>query len=259
MHQHLYRIVNTLHENEPDTPTDTTDTATKDTTDTATKPKLFTQTEVNALLADNKRSLRKQVDELNGLVEELKGKGTNHDDLNEKINQLQSALSTKEELAEREKKKLQKEKEEQVTQLTKQLESLNQMYTSETLTRAITDAAVANKAYAPEQIVALLRTSARLEDELGEDDKPTGRRVPKVKITVPGDDGKDKELDLTIPEAVKVMRDTRERYGNLFNADDEGGLGMFGFGRGGREPDALAVAKTKDLQKYREYKKKHGI
>jgi len=213
---------------------------------------------VNSLLADNKRNLRKQVDDLTAMIDKLKSSNHGTEELQEKIQQLQTNLSTKEEIAEREKKKIQKESESKITELTAKLETITKDYTSETLIRAITDAAVTNKAYAPEQIVGLLRGNARIEEELGDDDKPTGRRIPKVRITVPDEDGKNKELDLTVSEAVKVMRETPAKYANLFMQEGEGGLGMQGFGRGGREPDLFQAAKTGDLAKYRELKKKKG-
>jgi len=191
--------------------------------------KTFTQDEVNAIMAKNRRNLQTKVTELEGQLSEAKSGSLTAEEkitLQKRVKELSDSLKTKEELAKQNEEAIKAENEKKISDLQNQLESLQNRYTGETIQRTITDAAVASDAFSPEQIVAILRPNTTLTDELDKDGNPTGNLVSRVKITGKDQDGKDTELDLKVNEAVEVMKKMPEKYGNLFKSNVKGGLGM---------------------------------
>jgi uncharacterized protein (UPF0128 family) len=89
----------------------------------------------------------------------------------------------------------------------------------------LTDAAVANNAFNPEQVVAILRPKTEVVADIDDDGKETGR----YKALVTFDTKDDKEESITVIEdpakIVKRMQD-EERYMNLFKSDKTAGLNM---------------------------------
>lgn len=196
------------------------------------KPKMFTQEEVNKFLATNRRNLQTKVTELETQLAESQASGVSSEErekLMGRVRELSDSLKTKEELARQEASRIKTESEKKISDLQNQFNALHERYTNETIQRAIMDAAIVNEAFAPDQIVAILRPNTSLIEELDGEGNPTGNLVPKVKITGRDKEGKDKQLDLSVIEAVKVMKEIPERYGNLFKSTATGG---FGFGTG---------------------------
>jgi hypothetical protein len=70
-------------------------------------------------------------------------------------------------------------------------------------------------------------------------------------------EGKEIELNLTVNEAVKRMKQI-ERYGNLFEGDKKGGTGGSGSSGGGTgKSDMAKLAADTDQAGYREARKKN--
>lgn len=217
--------------------------------------KLFTQDEVNKIMADNKRALQARNEALIKELETLK-KGGNLSaeqkvQLEGRIETLQNELLTKEELSKKENEKLKKESQKALEAATKERDEWRNRFTTATIQRTITDAAVENKAINPRQIVAILQQKANLAPVTDAEGNPTGELVPKVKFETNDKDGKPVTIDITIPEAVKQMKDMDE-YLNLFQGEGTSGLGA-GSKSSGKVADAKSLAK--DPQKYREARK----
>ena len=96
-----------------------------------------------------------------------------------------------------------------------------------TIHRDITDAAVANKAYVPGQLVAMLQSQVRLAEVLDDAGKPTGKYESRITYTETDKAGKTVNLDLTVPEAIAKMKGD-DRYFNLFDSGQRSGAGMRG-------------------------------
>ena len=197
-------------------------------TSNSTKPKMFTQEQVNNLMASNRRGLQLKVSELEGTISELKAGSLTAEEsvkLNTRVKELSDQLLTKDELAKQEAERIKNESAKQITDLTNQFNALQERYTKETIGRAITDAAVINEAFSPPQIVALLSPTTSLTEELDKDGKATGNLIPRTKLSGLDGEGNPVILDLPVAEAVTKMKDLPQQYGNLFKANVTGGLG----------------------------------
>jgi len=219
------------------------------------------QQELNVLMADNRRNLTKQNSELVKELESLKRNSMltqeERDNLQSRISQLEEQYMTKEELAKREITKKQKEYEQEIETIKKQQETWQQLYTTETIDRALQDAAINNKAERPWQIVDMLRAKTQLSEDLDESGRPTGRYVPVIKFNDVTEDGKPVVLELSPDAALKRMRELPDQFGNLFQGTKTGGLGESnnGLGTGTRQPALQEI--MDDPAKYAEWRKKN--
>lgn len=230
--------------------------ATKAAEEAARAGKTFSQEEMNKILADDRRKhqgqTRQALEELESLKAKAELTAQEREDLETRISSMRSEIMTKEELAKKAKDKTDNAHKDEVTTVTKDRDHWKGKYTESTIQRTITDAAVANDAHVPEQIVAILRPNTQLVEALDAEGKPTGELIPKVKFSDTDKDGKPVTLDLTIPEAVKRMREI-EKYLNLFKGEGVGGIGSLSR-PGGKDADLKTLAK--DPKAYREARKK---
>ena len=220
------------------------------------EPRTFTQEEVNKFLADDRRKHKTQNEKLIGQLEELKtSQGLSvaeKSSLEQRIEELQSANMTKEELAKKEKDKLTKGYRKDLESLTSERDNWKVRYTNSTIQRAIIDSAVSNEAFSPNQLVAILQSNTRLVEDLGDDGKPNGNFITKVKFNDIDKDGNPIVLDISVNDAVKRMKEIPEQYGNLFKSGASGGLGL--------RTESQQSSDTPDFTnsaQYREWRKKN--
>lgn len=218
--------------------------------------KSFTQDEVNQILAKEKRKeqerTKKALSELEAIRSRAKLTAQERDELDGRIEQMRNELLTKEELAKKERDRLRKDHEQTVKSLSEERDSWRTRYESSTITRAITDAAAANNAYAPSQVVAILGSGTRMVEVLDSDGNPTGEFEPRVRFHDTDKEGKPVTLELKPAEAVKRMKEM-DQYLNLFKVEGASGTGLQNHARG-RKQDIRELAK--DPVAYREAKKK---
>jgi len=217
--------------------------------------KAITQEQLNKIIAAEKRKYQTQnqkaLDELNALKAKSKLTNQEREELEQRIETLQQANMTKEELAKKELKKKQKKYEQDIADLTSSRDEWQRKYTDSNIVRTITDVAVAKEALVPSQLVAILRPNTRLVEGLDEDGKPNGILTPTVKFNDVDDEGKNITLDLTVDETIKRMRELPD-YQNLFKGEGVGGLGKFSKGKGGKvdlatlAKDPVAYRKAKE-------------
>lgn len=253
----------TENNNDP-TPVDTTEEEAADAqvettkADETKKPveKKFSQDDLNRFLAEERRKLEKQNQQVIKQLENLKKNSEltskQKEELESRIEQLQNPFLTKEELAKKEQEKLAKQYTQEKESLANELGTWKTRYADETVKRSIMDAAVANEAYNPDQIVEILRTKTTLTEDADEDGKLQGSFTPKVKFKSSDKEGKTITLDLTVPEAIKHMKDTPEKWGNLFKSGVSGGIGATTKPGGKR-----GIPDFKDPVAYREWRKKN--
>lgn len=213
---------------------------------------------VNSLLAEEKRKAQGTAEQLITQLETQKNLATTsqaeREALETRIESLRSEFTTKEELQRKDNEKKLKEEKAAREKAERESQSWKEKFYEDRIRTAIVGAAVEFKAYDPEQIYAILRPKARLIDALGDDNKPNGEFIARVKMEGKGQDGPT-QLDLTVTEAVKVMNEMPEKFGNLFNSGGVGGLG--GLPSGNRNRGGLGGEPT-DPEAYMEYRKKKG-
>jgi len=222
--------------------------------------KKFTQTNVNTFIAEEKRKNQLRERKILGELQELKRSASLTADekitLEKRIEELQTQHMTAEEKARRAGEAAEKKIAEQVENLTKERDNWQVKHADLVIDTAIIRASSEgeNKAFFHEQINAILKPKTKLVETLDDDGKPTGKFEPKVAFP-----DRDKEeqpiiLELTVPEAVKRMKEL-EQYGNLFDGGKKGGLGGAGNQSKGGKMDLAKIARE-DPARYREERKK---
>jgi hypothetical protein len=219
----------------------------------------LTQDELNKMMADNKRKLTKQneelVTQLKKLRDETRMSEENRADLETRIEQLQEQYMSKEELARREAEKASKRHKQEVENLTGERDSWRGRYTIATIQRSLTDAAVTGEAIRPEQIVSILGNSTHLGEVLDATGQPTGEYKTLVRFKDVNDSGERVTLELSPEDAIKRMKELPDLYGNLFKGAANSGMG--GAGSQGSETTASMKDILSDPVKYREWRKKN--
>ena len=217
------------------------------------------QREINRILAAEKKKHQKlvqqAVDEANALRSKAKLTATERSELDNRLEQIQNEMRTKEEQAKRAAQKLKERHQTEMQSLTADRDTWRQRFTESTIERSLTDAAAGANAFSPRQIVAILGPNTSLVDKLDEEGKPTGIMEPKVRFHTKNKEGKPVTLDLSPIDAVKRMKD-EEEYLNLFRGEGTGGVGLRSQ-PGGKKPDVAQLAK--DPAAYREARKKGQV
>lgn len=198
--------------------------------------KTFTQQELENVVAQERKKFelttRKTIQELENLKKQSGTSEAAKASLEQRITELNETLMTKEELARKEKERLTNEYQHKLKTTEDDRLLWENRYKTSTAQREILDAAVKNQAFDPEQIEAFLSPKARVVEVMDDAGNPTGNFTTKVKINTTGKDGKPVTLDVSVEEAVKNMRETPDRFGNLFKDLSSGGTG----GTGGNGP-----------------------
>lgn len=221
--------------------------------------KSFTQDEVNKIIATERKKheerTKKSVADLETLKKSKSLTDAEKATLQSKIDELQTSLMTKEELAKKEQSKLLNQHKKEVESISGERDTWRDRFTTNEILRTISDAAHANKAFNPNQIIAILRPITTLKEVTTEDGSPTGVFEPRVKYPDTDKEGKKVTLDLTVPEAVKRMKEMTDVYGNLFTETAAGGLGM----SGGTAPKGPVDFKNMSIEQYLKQRESLGL
>lgn len=216
----------------------------------------FSQSDVDRFLAEDRRKTKAQTEKLITELEALKQNKNlsekQRNELSARIEELHTQVLTKDQLLEKERTKMQTEHRTELQKERDEKEAWKQRYTESSIVRNISDVAVTEGAYSPEQIVSLLQAQTRLVEDTDADGTPTGTFTPKVKFKDTDAEGKSVTLELTIQEAVKRMKDLPDRFGNLFKANLNGGLGGNGTVPAGGTIDPSKIKNMSDYQRMRE-------
>jgi len=223
-----------------------------------TPPETFTQEKVDALVTAAGEASRKSLADMTAEVDALKKRSQltakEKKELEDRVDEYNTRLLSKEELASKDREKLTKKHGEELSTLTSERDNWKTRYTSSMISRSIVDAAAVEAAFSAEQIVAILQPTTRLVEN---SDADTGETKFEVRVTVDDvKDGTTTKLDLTVPEAVKRMKDL-PRYLNLFKGSGSGGLGLDNRGTGG-SADIVKAAKQ-GQEAYREARKSMNL
>lgn len=205
--------------------------------------KEYTQAEINALMAQNKRGLQDKVQTMTQELEELK-KSKNlteqeRETLQGRIDSLNAEWTTKEQQQQTALEKKTKEYDATLKKEAAEKEKWRKDFEKETTRNQILLASSTHKAVSSKQIQDILMPKTTLAEVLGEDGKPTGEWAPRVTLESTDKDGKPVTLHLTVEAAVKHLKESDD-YSNLFDGDVRAGLGGTGnnrtTGTGGKAP-----------------------
>jgi len=218
----------------------------------------FTQEQVNTMMAEERRKMQEKQRKTLGDLDNLKNKASmtakEKSELEKKIEELNNQYLTAEEKARRAEEEAEKKRADQIQTLTIERDGWAQKHSTLVVQTAIVNAAAAEKAVQHEQILALVGPKTRLVERLDDEGKPTGEYEPKVSFPDKNKKNEDIVLELSVPEAVKRMKELPQ-YGNLFEGTKIGGLGGSGSQSKGGKVDLAKMAKE-DPAAYRELRKK---
>jgi len=181
--------------------------------------KVFTQAEVNKILAEDKRKHQAQAQKLelklNETLTNVKLTQEERTKVEESLEDLRKQFRTKDETAKIERKALEDRYTNEITTLKTRAESAESKYVESTIARAIQDAAVTGDAFSPNQLVVLLRPMTKMIGDNPMIDFPD----------VEADTGNPIVKQMTTTEAISRMKQLPEIYGNLFKSNVVGGVG----------------------------------
>lgn len=185
--------------------------------------KTFTQTDLNKILAEDKRKHQERYSALEGehaqLLKNQNLTNEERDTLQSRLMDLQAEGRTKEQQAEYERKQSEEKYENELKEARKRADTWETKYKTETVHRALLDAASGGDAYNPGHIVALLAPNTELKDvdghtqpmvDFADIDEKTGEEVRTLRTPV---------------DAVKRMQELPKIHGCLFKSNVVSGVG----------------------------------
>lgn len=217
------------------------------------------QEELNSIMANNRKNLQQKnqqlIEQLTQLRDQASMSAQAKEELETRIEELQTQYMSKEELSKREVSKQAEKHLKEVEKLTSEAGKWQKMYSHSTIQRALLDAAIEGKALRPSQIVAILGQTTQIVEELDATGQGTGKYKPIVKFNDVDDNNDPITLELSPKEAIKRMKDLPEEYGNLFEGDSASGLGAGNIK--GKEHAAKLSDILADPVKYQAWRKKN--
>lgn len=191
--------------------------------------RLFTQEELNEVLAKDRRKHQAQYQKMEVTLTDL----VNSKNLTEEeraqtaaqLEEVRTALLTKDQQVQREKKALEDAHAKKLKELADQGKHWESLYRTSTIERSLADAAVKHDAFSPAQIVKQLRDITRLEEKVDAAGKPLGHK-PIVDFPEQNSEtGETSVTPLSPDAAVKRMKSLPEVYGNFFKGNVVSGIG----------------------------------
>ena len=205
--------------------------------------------------AKMKTEQQKTIDQLNKFKKTSDMTIEERNKLQVRITSLEESMMTKEEIAVKNRKEADKQHKNEVTTLQKELVTWKDRYSSETIDRAILDAASnnadENPAINPSQIVTILKGHTALIEQTV-DGNNTGEFVPRVKFAGRDSEGKPMQMDLTVPEAITEMKKMEPEYGNLWKSGLTGGVGSNNTPGSSGIPTEASLSSQEEYMKHRQ-------
>lgn len=185
------------------------------------------QAAVNKIVAETRKEattkLQKTVEELETFKQKSNLTGQNAKDLEQQIEKIKNESLTKEELLRKEQAKLANKHKTEVEELSNELKSWQNRYSSQVINTSLQQAAIKHNAFNPSQIIDLLSQKAKIEFETDKDGNKTDNVIVKVAIRTKDSKGADVVLSTSPEEAVKVLSESDD-YFNLFKDKSINGL-----------------------------------
>lgn len=220
---------------------------------------VFTQEQVNKMMADHKRALQTQNQELVKQLEELRTNANltaqQKEELDTRITTLQQQHLTEQQKLALELDKVNKKYKTETENLGAEANKWKNQFNSMLVTNSILEGATKHQAASAKQMIAMLGSQVKVVEEVDDNGKATGRYVPKLPMTIL--DPKTKkpvQVELDVVEAIGKLREDPE-FANLFLVDGKPGLGGSNANAGGANGGTPDIASMSPAQ-YREWRKK---
>lgn len=225
------------------------------------KTKKLTQDQVNDLIVKERKKSKSEIDKAIADLENYKKIGQHSakekEELQQRIEALQNSMLTTEEKATREKERLQNDHKAALENERKAGEMWQGLYSDEAITNQILMAKDKYKAASSEQMIAFLKPNTKIVPQTdAQGNVIQGKYIPKVKFKEKTKEGQELELELTIDETVKKMKESPDRFGNLFISDAKGGIGSGRIDALGNIVDPNKPPVTTNHAEYVEWRKK---
>lgn len=227
--------------------------------------KTFTQAQVDEFVVKRNKAVRSELEKTEKQYEGLlKSSGLTTKEKTElqgQLEQLQMQLRTKEQQAAHEAKKAADTHKTAMESAATERDYFKNLFETETRDRAIMDAAIQNEAFNPELFISVIGPRTKVVEELNEQGEKTGRRVPRVEVTVTGEDGIPTVVLKTPAEAIEAMKEDPTKFGGLFRNNVAKGIGE-GTSKDAVNPTRVDVTKVSDEEYFAniaEYRKQLGI
>ena len=223
------------------------------------KPKSFSQTEVNSILAKEKKKDAAKMEgmetKLQSLSESQNLSADEKADLETQLESLKDEKLTTEQKLVKDHEKTVKKHGEDLTAANTETEVWKNRFVDSQISTSIVSAAASESAYNPAQIQAMVSPNTSLLEGTDEEGKPNGIFTPSVTMELPTPDEEGKFSMQTVPvvEALKGMKEMTDQYGNLFNSGKKSGAG--GTHEGGQQ----SALDLKDAGNYRQQRKNLGL
>ncbi len=143
--------------------------------------------------------------------------------LEQSLEDLKRQHRTKEEQAKHEKKQLQDNYEDQLTRYKEDAVRWEAQYKDFVVEKALLDAAIANDAFMPSQILSIVQPWTKLVDVTDENDKPTGKLTPMVDLE--DVDADTQKPIITQHTPLGAIERLKELQPNLFKSNVVSGVG----------------------------------
>jgi len=197
--------------------------------------KTYTQDEFDKLSAAQRHSYKKEMEktasELTKLAEDKRLTQEERDAYAKRVEEVESQYKTEKQLAEEKAKKSETEYKKKLETTEKERDTYKIKYSDTLIDVELTQEAAAADEVIPGQLKKLLRPDTIIVDEIV-DGKATGKQLIKINFDDVDAEGKPTKLVLPVKDAVKRMKETPQRFGNLFKGVGASGVGA-GNGKGG--------------------------
>lgn len=211
--------------------------------------KKFSQEDVDRII--NKRFAKEKADKeqllakLTTLQDTAKLTEEERSTLETQIQSLTDSLTTKEQQAALQAKKLEEKYTKERDAVVVERDLWKNRYVDSTIKRSLTDAAIASQAQEPAQLVMMFGHATSLEEQLDSAGKPTGEFVPMMKFQgIDPETKKPAQMKLPVSEAVQHMRENG-LHKNLFKHSGTPGTGE-GSGGAGKGKDSGKMPNPSD-------------
>ena len=190
---------------------------------------MFTQEQVNEIVVKRNKKVRSQLESTEKQYEQLLSSSSltakEKVELQGRLEELQGQLRTKEQQAAYEAKKAAEAHQSALENASAERDHYKGLFETQTRDNAIMAAASNHDAYNPQQFIDIVGPRTKIVEEVNEHGEKTGRLVPRVEVTVKGDDGTPAVVLKTPDEAIADLKIDVSNFGNLFRGNVAKGIG----------------------------------
>jgi hypothetical protein len=220
------------------------------------EPKL-PQSKVNSLIANEKRKYEEKTNALMQQVDDLKNlanlKEEDRSKFENKVEELKNENLTTQQQYEKKLKKLESERDSLKTELESKANFWSERYKNERIDNSILSiiSSGEKRAYKPEQVLKLLKPDTSLKAVLDDQGNETGDFEVMVKMDGP----EGNKVELKVQDAINMMIENTEEYGNLFVNSLKRGVDRFSSPNANQGGNDIVLGKTSE--EYRKSREKN--